>query len=151
VAQVNGVGQILQVKAVPGDGVHAEVIGYAASRDDQVVVGHGARMSIFADPDRARRDVDIRHLPHQQLNVGGAAKDAAYRIGDLFGFEAAGGHLIEQWREEVVVLAVDEDDVYGLVLESAGGIQPAKSGADDDDSGPCRFLAHATASVMQLT
>ena len=56
--------------------------------------------------------------------------------GDLAGREDAGGHLVEQRLEQVVVATVDEHDVDGPVPQQLGGGQPAEAAPDDHDPVP---------------
>src|SRR5439155_15369612 len=77
--------------------------------------------------------VDARYVHHAEVKVLLAAQDRARRSRDLFGLEPRGGDLIEQWLEEVVVVAIDEHDLHRRAAQRPGGIQPPESGADDDD------------------
>jgi hypothetical protein len=46
--------------------------------------------------------------------------------------------LIEERREELVGIAIDESDMEaGVFHEGAGAREPAESGADDNDSSFC--------------
>ncbi len=54
-----------------------------------------------------------------------AGADLAFR-------KDAGGHLIEQGLEGVVVGPVDDRDPHRRPLERAGGEEPAEPAADDD-------------------
>ena len=51
-------------------------------------------------------------------------------------------HLIEQRLKDVVVMAIDHGHVHVGGRERAGGVQPAKSAADDDDARPAIHLIH---------
>src|SRR4029077_15376788 len=77
--------------------------------------------------------VDPRDVPPADVEVLLAAQDRARRARDLFGLEPCGGDLIEQWLEEVVVVAIDQDDLHRRAAQRPRGIQPRESRADDDD------------------
>jgi hypothetical protein len=60
------------------------------------------------------------------------AKDGTQRVGDVARIQQPGRHLVEQRREEVVVVLVDQDNVDRLAVELAGAGEAAEPGADDD-------------------
>ena len=64
------------------------------------------------------------------------------RRGDLPRREHAGGDLVEQRLEEVVVAAVDQRDVHRHVGESPDGQEAAEAPADDDHLVPRGLLGH---------
>ena len=68
-------------------------------------------------------------------HVRRAAEHLAQRRAMSRRVQQAARDLVQQRREQVVVLPVDEHDVDGLVAELAGALQPAEAGADDDDPG----------------
>ena len=82
--------------------------------------------------DRPGADVDGGHLGHADPHVAVPAQHVADGRRDLALREDAGGHLVEERLEEMVVGAVDEGDPHLGVLEGAGGEEPAEPGADDD-------------------
>ena len=53
--------------------------------------------------------------------------------GDLDGRKDAGGDLVEQRLEQVVVRPVDEGHADGRPSQCAGGREAAEPAADDDD------------------
>ena len=57
---------------------------------------------------------------------------------NLAGGERCCRHLVKQRLKQVVVCAVDQDDLRGGFLQCLGGGQSAKTSADDDDS----WLSH---------
>jgi hypothetical protein len=56
--------------------------------------------------------------------------------------------LIEERREEVVVLPVDEHHIYRLAPERLRALEPAEAGPDDDDT---RMRAHAADCRMNAS
>ena len=55
---------------------------------------------------------------------------------DVVGRDACGRNLVEQRREGVEVVLVDEGDVDLAFVERAGGGEAAEAGPDDDDVRP---------------
>ena len=51
----------------------------------------------------------------------------------VFG-QAGGGHLVQQWLEEVVVGAVNDDDFDIGLGQGFGGFEATKATANDDDT-----------------
>src|ERR1700730_5775522 len=62
------------------------------------------------------------------------AEDRPQRVGDVAWIQQPGGHLVEQRREEVVVVLVQQNHIDGLAVERAGAGEAAKPGADDHDA-----------------
>ena len=68
------------------------------------------------------------------------AEHLAQRRGDVGRAQQAARDLVQQRREQVVVVPVDEHDVDRLVAQLPGALEPAEAGADDHDPG--RALVH---------
>jgi hypothetical protein len=64
-----------------------------------------------------------------------APENGADRTGDVRCGECGGSGLIEQWLEDMVVGAVDNEDVGIGAGKGAGGGEATEAGADDDDAG----------------
>jgi hypothetical protein len=111
---------------VPGDGIESEVGGGAAGGEDEVVVG---KLSLVGH-DAALIEVDTGNVGEPEAGVA-RADDAPDRVGDSLRLEAGRGHLVEEGDESVVVIAVDDGDADGSVLERAGGGQATEASADD--------------------
>jgi hypothetical protein len=55
--------------------------------------------------------------------------------------------LVKQWLKQVVVCPVDQNDLYGSMLEGLGGGQSAKATADNNDSWLSHLLLHSPQST----
>ena len=93
--------------------VVAEVGGRGAAGHDEAVVADGQLLAELVDVDlRASRSMSL-HLAEDHTHATGSCGSTS-RIGrgDLALREDAGGHLVEQRLEEVVVGAVDDRDAH---------------------------------------
>ena len=81
-------------------------------------------------------DVDVLDLTEDHAQGRVVPQHVADGGRDLTLREDAGGHLVEQRLEQVVVGPVDEGDPHGRALEGAGGEQAAEAAPDDDDVVP---------------
>ncbi len=129
IANRDGVGNVLEPEAVALQRVQPEEIRLAAGSEDQIVVCDRAGTRL----EPARREIHAGHVEQAKIEVLLTAQNGACRFRDLLGFEARGRDLIEQRLEEVVVVAIDEHDLYRRATQRPGGIQPSESRADDDD------------------
>ena len=85
-------------------------IGVArAGSEDKIVVGH---LPPAHDRDRARHDIDADDLTQHDCNISVGANDAADRCGNVSRRQTSGRHLIEQRLKQVIVLSVNDDDLY---------------------------------------
>src|SRR4051812_27531808 len=86
--------------------------------------------------------VDAFHFCLQEFD-GRPAKYLGHRLDHGLGRQGSRRNLMEERREEEMVLAADDRDIRRVVEDAAevpGGIDPAEAGADDDD---VRFGWHA--------
>ena len=81
-----------------------------------------------------RREVDVDHVALPVPDVGRVAEHLAHRRRDLRRVQQAARDLVQQRREQVVVLPVDERDVDRLARELLRALQAAEPGTDDDDA-----------------
>ena len=88
-------------------------------------------MARKASPD----EVHARYFDQPEVGVFLTAQNRACRLGDFLGLQTRGCDLIEQWLEEVVVVAIDENDLHGRPPQCAGNAEAAEAGANDDDGG----------------
>jgi len=146
IAQRERFGQILQAVADALGPGRAEKIGRAAGGQDQIVVGHRGIPRQFDPP---RRKVHPDHLRQLDSDVAGVPHQRADGVGDVAGIQQRAGHLVEQRREHVIVVAVEEQDVHRCAREPAGALQAAEPGADDDHAGAVgsRRPGHARGTV----
>ena len=106
-----------------------------AGADDEAVVGKRQRLPVRANRgDLFCSDVDRRHVGQLHRRVLLALQDVAGRRRDLSCREDAGGDLVEQRLEEMVVRPVDERHLDRRVAEEPGREETAEAGADDHDS-----------------
>ena len=85
--------------------------------------------------DDAPLEVEAGDLGELDPHVAGAPQDVAQRRRDLARRQDAGGHLVQQRLEEVVVAPIEQRDVdaAGWPRNRHGG-QPAEAASDDDDA-----------------
>ena len=60
-----------------------------------------------------------------------APQHIANRRGDIGWGEVCGGYLIEQWLKDIVIVAVDDRDLYGRMSQRERRLQAAEARADD--------------------
>ena len=115
--------------------VVAEVRGPRACRDDQVVVRHFA----VREAEALAWHVDRHCLGQPDFQIVLPPQDPANRRRDVARRERGRRDLIEQRRKDVMVAAIEKEDVDRRPRERARGPQAAKPAANDDDRG--RFVA----------
>jgi hypothetical protein len=84
-----------------------EVRLLCARGEDQAVVGHVARQAERVDGETAGIEVDRLHVAEQHVHVAPSAQDVSDRRRDVPLGEDAGGELLEQWLEQVMIRAVE--------------------------------------------
>jgi hypothetical protein len=126
---------VVAEELMPGPGGHDQrVVGYRAA------VGQLDLTLDRVEPDR---------LAQQDRGVVISAEDAAQRLGDVAGRDRAGGDLVQQRLEDVVVAPIDEGQVDALVTtQPTRRVQPAEAAAHDEDPMPLHgtILAEARAA-----
>ena len=134
-AQLHGVVDRLHPGGDQGELVVPEVGLPGAGGDDQAVVGvlgDFARHGFSVDD--ASLQIEASHLGQDHVDVFAPAQNVAQHGRDRSRRQDAGGHLVEQRLEQVVIAPVDERDVEVGRGEQAGGGQAAEAAADDDDA-----------------
>src|SRR5690606_9818147 len=106
-----------------------EVRVLRTGREHEVVVRHLA----IAQPHDARIRIDVDCLTEPHLHVALMAQDRADGLRDVAGRQRRRRHLVEQWLEEVEVLAIYERDADVRPPQRAGEIKAAEPAAYDDD------------------
>jgi hypothetical protein len=86
------------------------------------------------DEHLAAVEVDAPYLGHHRVDVGVALDDAAQVWRDVVGREPRRGDLVEQGRERVEVVAVDEGDLHRVAGQRLGRSHPSETATDDDDA-----------------
>jgi len=129
VAQGEPFAELFQPHRVLGERPVAEVIALGAGGQHEVVVANRSVVGQQAAP----VEVDAGDLGLAEVGVVQRADELAHGPRDLTGIQERACHLVEQRREQVVVVAVDDEDVDGCVPQRAGARQTAKAGPGDDD------------------
>src|SRR5438552_10087907 len=110
----------------------AVIVCHRAEHDHEMV----ERKLALGRADSTMLEIDRRHFALYELEAGGRGRVAQW-IGDGVRRKFSGAHLIEQWCEEVVVLAVDESDRRLLMMETPleppDEVQPREAAAKHDD------------------
>ena len=119
--------------------VVAKVGGGAAGRQNQIVIWLLVLLAAAVDVEQTAVCVHRHHLSQQKLHVSLAAKDVAYWVCNFAGIKGTGGNLVKQRGKGVVVIAVYQQHLNWLVCQGAGGKQPAKTRAHNDNSWFCWF------------
>ena len=110
--------------------VFAEVVGPRASGDDEVVVVHRAVLRGDLPP----MEVDPGHFAQQDSRVALPGENRADRGRDVGPGQLGHRHLVNEWLEEMVVLAIDHHHFRRGALERLGCRQPSEACADDHDA-----------------
>src|SRR5947208_14563458 len=125
---------------------NAVIVRHRAEHDYEMV----ERKLAVGSADSTMLEIDRRHLALYEFEARGRGRVAQW-IGDGVRRKLAGAHLIEQWREEVVVLAVDESDrrlMTQMPLEPADEVQTRKAAAEHHDAlGRTQFALPDAASM----
>ena len=128
---------------------------------DPVIVrdrAHGDDDVVERDPtvrghDHVAYQVDRAHLALHELESDRGGRVAEW-VRDRMRRQLAGGDLIEERGEEVVVLPVDQCDLrfarFEQALEPADQVQPTESTADDDDPLWVRHLGMVAKCSLQV-
>ncbi len=80
------------------------------------------RLSTSMAMDISQGKIGFRRIP----------EDAAYGIGDVFRLQLGGCHLVQERKEGVVVVPIDDQDVNGFARQGSDGPEAAKTGTDHD-------------------
>ena len=70
-------------------------------------------------------------LGQADLDVRSPAQDRPDRLGDVARVEKRAGYLVQERGEQVVVVAVEQEDVHRPSRERPRALQPSESGPDD--------------------
>src|SRR2546430_490654 len=125
----------------------AVIVRHRAEHDHEMV----ERKLAVGRADSTMLEIDRRHLALYELEACGRGRVAQW-IGDGVRWKLSRAHLIEQWREEVVVLAVDESDrrllTMETALEPADEVESRKAAAEHHDAlGRTQFALPDAAST----
>ncbi len=105
VAELQRLAEILQSERVLRDRIVAVVVGRAAGREHELVVRQGRAVG---EPHLLFGEVDVDHVALAVPDVGRVAEHLAHGCGDLGRVQQAARDLVQERREEVVVLPVDD-------------------------------------------
>ena len=115
--------------------------------DDQRVVGQLETAAVgLAGSHDPRIEVDVVHVGEDDARVALFGQNAAQRRCDQAGREDAGGDLIEQRLEQVMVGSVNHREIQIDAVESPRDVETAEPAADDDHpvalADPIRYRMH---------
>ena len=130
VAEPRGIGQRLQADRDIGDGLIAEVVVDTAACQDDIVIGKLVATGQAYDLTFEVHALDPG-LP--EAHVRRAAEDGSKRIGDIAWVQQPSGDLVQQRREQMVIVLVEEGHVDRSAIELASAGQAAEPGPHDDD------------------
>src|SRR5690606_30621637 len=86
----------------------------------------------------------------QHAQIALLPEDTPHRVGDIAGVEPTRCDLIQQRREGVIVIPINQQHIDRMSVERTGGIQTAESGADDDYSRFCSAHTRPSASYHRV-
>ena len=109
----------------------AEVVVHAAGCKDAHVVGD---LRAVVEPDDPPSGVEASHGALTKPDIGRAAEDPPERVGDVGGIQQRRRDLVQERREQVIVVGVHEEHVHRLAVEPPGAGEAAEASADDDDT-----------------
>ncbi len=133
VAQVDGIGHVLQREGMLLGTLHAKVVDLGPARHDQVVVGDEAVIELNALVLR----VDIGNGAHPEADVIVVAEDVAHVVSDVIRLQPGHGHFVEEWLKLVVVVAIHESDLDRRAAQRLRSMQSAKPRAYNDNVRRC--------------
>ena len=130
IADCDGVGDVFERQPVLLHGVEPEEVCFTPVRENQEIVGDRPRARLQA----AALEIDGADFHHPEVEVLLAAQNGAHRLRDLVGLEPCGRDLIQERLEEMVVVAIEQNDLNGSAAHRAGGTQAAEPRAHNHDS-----------------
>jgi len=129
-----GVGERLQAGRVGCKLIVPEIGGSHAGGDDQIVERHRAlRQRRGRHAQGARSEVDVGHLAQHYGEVSLPPRQLPKRCRHVGWREHRGCHLVEQRLKDVMVAAVDQQNIGVTARQGACGGDACKAAADDDD------------------
>jgi hypothetical protein len=81
--------------------------------------------------------VDTRDFGEDDVSILLTTQDAANRRSDICRRQPGSRNLIEQWLEQVIVVAIDDGDVERRSRQLLGGGKSPKTRPDDHDARAC--------------
>ena len=115
----------------------AEITGQAAGREDKVVVVQGA----FFEQNFFIAEVKAGGLMEQHRDIGPVGQNGADGLRDFRCGQPAGGNLVEQGLEQMMIRAID-DRYHGVgAIEFFAKGQPAKTRPKHDHTNRLFFIA----------
>ena len=139
ILEADGVRQRVHREGVLRRPLGPEEVDLGAEAEDEVVVGDRREP---VEGDLARVEVDRGDARLVDGRVVLALEQVAERVSDRGRLEQAGGELVEQRLEGVVVVPVDEHDLGVRVLQLLRGADPGEASAEDQDAWPFAGGAH---------
>src|SRR5690606_12140300 len=121
----------------------AEVVVDGSGSEHQIVVRHGSLADVYG----LLLERDTVHLAEDDERVALSAEDHADRLRDIGRSERGACHLIEQRLEQVIVVAIDDDQLDGRAAQGARRPQAPEAASDDDHTGLSLARAHESGNV----
>jgi hypothetical protein len=110
----------------------AEIVIDGPGRQDQVVVGH----RLIPGVDTPGLGIDSRDLGQHDKDISLVAQNGADGLRDVGGRKRRGGHLVQKWLKQMVVIAIDYQHFRRRMPQCAGGEQSAETAANNEHTGP---------------
>ncbi len=120
----------------------AEIAGYSAKRENQVVVMQGIVLQV----DRFRGEIDFQHLVEQHRDIWRIMEDRANRLCNFRSRKAGCGYLVKERLKKVVVLAVNEGNAGFRRAKCLAKSEPSEPCAENDNVSGCGFHPRQTVS-----
>jgi len=74
------------------------------------------------------------HVGHSEKEIGIALELFSEWKYNAFRIQAGSGYLVQEWLELVEVVAVEQDDLYGLAAQLFGECHAGEAAPDHDDA-----------------
>ena len=128
----HGVGQVFQPWGMLSEFFMSEVTMGRASREHEIVVGNLHVLAISVAGQHVFLIlVDAGYFSQKHHCVPLISENAADRRADLAGRQDRSCHLIEERLKQVVIGAVDQNDLDWRVLQRLGGCEAAETAANN--------------------
>src|SRR5690606_41175233 len=111
--------------------VHAEKVGGSSRSQYQIIVTYRAYICYQEIFFRQY----LRGLCHPKVKLILILKDLSDGCGNVVRLQTCRRHLIKQWLEGVIIVAVDHNHLILGMFQGLGQLKPGKTTSQNDDSG----------------
>src|ERR1017187_3941890 len=122
-----------------------EVTGLTARRQHEIVVVQ----RVLFEKHLFAREVKIHSLVEQHRNIGAVGENGTNRLRDFRGGKSAGGDLIKQRLEQMVIRAIDDSHKDAGATEVLAKCQPAETRSEHDHTNKLLFIAGHAPNLNQ--